>query len=438
VLLISHDRAFLDSVVDHVLHFEAGTATPYTGSFADFVRQREERRLARQRSFDQQRRFISKEEDYIRRNIAGQNTAQAKGRRTRLARLPRLSPPPDAESAMALRLGEGHRGGDQVLVAEHAALRAAERTLLEDFSARVLRGDVIGFVGPNGAGKSTLLRAIVGEQAPTRGTLRLGASITVAHYRQDMSQVPMDRTLYEIIQDLRPTWERGAIQGHLGRFGFSGDEVHRSAGTLSGGERARVALAMIVLARANLLLLDEPTNHLDVESIEALEDALESYGGTVILVSHDRALLRSTATRTWVMHGERITDYAGTFAEWETVSAERAHAAAVAAEEEESLRRTHERQQMRRPASPSREDRTARRTAQRDLERAEADVARLETRVSAITAALEDPQLYTTPDGVSRAQTLGAELDGTRAALDDAIARWERAVEVVEAAGPMS
>ena len=438
VLLISHDRAFLDSVVDHVLHFEAGTATPYTGSFAAFVRQREERRLAHQRSFDQQRRFISKEEDYIRRNIAGQNTAQAKGRRTRLARLPRLSPPPDAEAAMALRLGEGQRGGDQVLVAERAALRTGDRTLLGDFSARVLRGDVIGFVGPNGAGKSTLLRAIVGEQAPARGTLRLGASITVAHYRQDMSQVPTDKTLYEIIQDLRPTWERGAIQGHLGRFGFSGDEVLRNAGTLSGGERARVALAMIVLARANLLLLDEPTNHLDVESIEALEDALESYGGTVILVSHDRALLRSTATRTWVLHGERITDYAGTFAEWETVSAERAHAAAVAAEEEESLRRTHERQQMRRPDSASREDRAARRTAQRELERAEADVARLEARISEITAALEDPQLYTTPDGVSRAQTLGPELDSARAALDNAIARWERAVGVVEAARPAS
>ena len=308
VLLISHDRAFLDSVVDHVLHFEAGTATPYAGSFADFVRQREERRLAQQRSFDQQKRFIEKEENFIRRNIAGQNSAQAKGRRTRLARLPRLSPPPDAEAAMALRLDAGQRGGDQVLVAERAALRTPERTLIEDFNARVLRGDVIGFVGPNGAGKSTLLRAIVGEQAPARGTIRIGASITVAHYRQDMAQVPTNKTLYEIIQDLRPTWERGAIQSHLGRFGFSGDEVHRSTNTISGGERARVALAMIVLARANLLLLDEPTNHLDVESIEALEDALESYGGTVILVSHDRALLRSTATRTWVLHGARITD----------------------------------------------------------------------------------------------------------------------------------
>ena len=436
VMLISHDRAFLESVVDHVLHFEGGTAVPYTGTFTDFVRQRDERRLSQQRTFEQQRRLIEKEEDYIRRNIAGQNSAQAKGRRTRLARLPRLSPPPDAESAMTLRLQAGQRGGDQVLVAERVTVRTSERTLVANFDARVMRGEVVGFVGPNGSGKSTLLRAIVGEQTPARGTLRTGASIAVAHYRQDMSQVPTEKTVYEIIQDLRPTWERGAIQGHLGRFGFSGDEVQRVAGTLSGGERARVALAMIVLARANLLLLDEPTNHLDVESIEALEDALEGYDGTVILVSHDRALLRSTATRTWVLHHEHITDYAGTFAEWEAVSAERAHAAMIAAEEKETLRRTHERQQMRRPDSTTRDDRAARRTAQRELERAEKDVARLEARIAEIATALEDPELYMTPAGVARAQALGTELDAARTALDDAIARWERAVEVAEAAPP--
>jgi ATP-binding cassette subfamily F protein 3 len=193
---------------------------------------------------------------------------------------------------------------------------------------------------------------------------------------------------------------------------------------------------MIVLARANLLLLDEPTNHLDVESIESLEDALDAYEGTVILVSHDRALLRATATRTWVLHGERITDYGGTFAEWEAVSAERAHAARIAAEEEESLRRTHERQQMRRPASGVRDDRAARRTAHRELERAEKDVARLERRIAEITAALEDPELYTTALGVNRAQMLGAELDDARVTLDEAIARWERAVETVESSEP--
>ena len=163
--------------------------------------------------------------------------------------------------------------------------------------------------------------------------------ITVAYYRQDLSQVPLDRTLYDIIQDLRPTWERRLVQGHLGRFGFSGDEAQRKPETLSGGERARVALAMIVLSNANLLVLDEPTNHLDVESIEALEDAIDGYQGTIMLVSHDRALLRSVVDRVWVLDHAKIADYDGSFTEWEEVSRERAHAASVRASEEESLRR---------------------------------------------------------------------------------------------------
>ncbi|HEU4565601.1 MAG TPA: ABC-F family ATP-binding cassette domain-containing protein, partial [Gemmatimonadaceae bacterium] len=269
VLLISHDRAFLESVVDHVLHVEAGTATPYVGDFSAFVAQRAERRLAQQRAFEQQRRTVAREEDYIRRNIAGQNSRQAKGRRTRLARLPRLSPPPGEEDTMALRLESAERGGDQVLVADRVRLAVDDRVLIDGLSTRVMRGDVIGFIGPNGAGKSTLLRTIMGERAPDEGTLALGASITPAWYRQDLAQVPTDRTLYDIINDLRPMWGRGQVLGHLARFGFTGDDVQRSAATLSGGERARVALAMIMLSRANLLILDEPTNHLDVESIEA-------------------------------------------------------------------------------------------------------------------------------------------------------------------------
>src|SRR5205823_12976123 len=161
-----------------------------------------------------------------------------------------------------------------------------------------------------------------------------GTSVTPAYYRQDLSQVPLDKTLYDCIADLRPRWERRLIQGHLGRFGFSGDEVQRIAGTLSGGERARVALAILMLSGANLLVLDEPTNHLDVESIEALEDAVDDYDGTVLVVSHDRELLRSLTTRLWVLHERKVTEFDGGFAEWETVSAERAHAASVRASEE--------------------------------------------------------------------------------------------------------
>jgi len=429
VLLISHDRAFLQAVADHVLHLEGGTAVAYTGDYESFLHQRGERRLAQQRAFDKQARTIASEEEFIRRNIAGQNSAQAKGRRRRLARVSRLSEPVSDDSAMALRLQAGNRGGDQVLVIDRVKITIGGRVLLEHFSSTVRRGDVIGLIGPNGAGKTTLLKCIVGEHPPDAGSVRLAPSVEVAHYRQDLAQVPAGRSLYELINDLRPSWGRGAIQGHLGRFGFSGDTVLRKAGTLSGGERARVALAMIMLSGANLLVFDEPTNHLDVESIEALEDAIGGFEGTVILVSHDRALLRALTTRTWVLHQARILDYPGSFEEWEQASAERAHAARVEAEEEEALRRVHERKQTRRSEEAQKQEAAVRRSARKALEDAEARVTSCEARVAAIRSRLENPALYSTPEGVTEARSLGLELENARAELDSAYRDWEAATE---------
>ena len=432
VVVVSHDRAFLEAVADHVLHFENGTAFAYTGGYAAFVTQRAERRLAEQRAFDKQRKVIAAEEDYIRRNIAGQNSKQAKGRRKRLERMPRLSGIAGEAGVMSLSLRAAERGGDQVVVAEHVDVAVEGRTLLRDFSARVHRGDVIGLIGPNGAGKTTLLRTIVGERTPQGGEVRVGGSIAVAYYDQQLGNVPMGKTLYDVIADLRPTWGRGPVQGHLGRFGFSGDSVLRTTNVLSGGERARLALAIMMLTGANLLVLDEPTNHLDVESIEALEEAVEGYDGTVILVSHDRALLRALVTRVWVLHHEHITDFPGTFEEWETVSAERAHAASVTAAEEAELRRVHERQKTaRKNESRDRDDRAVR-AAKRALDEAEQEVSAREGRVAELTRALEDPELYTTPEGTKKATSLGAELDAAKRALDNAIAAWEKAVEAVE------
>ena len=436
IVVISHDRAFLANVVDHVLHFEGTTATAYTGGYESFVVQRQENRLAQQRAFEKQRKVIANQEDYIRRNLAGQNTRQAKGRRKLLSRLPRLSAPIGADGTMALRFEPKDRGGDQVAVAKHARVVVGERTLVDKFTGYVNRGDVLGFIGPNGAGKSTLLRTLMGELTPAAGELRLGGSINAAYYRQDMTQVPLGKTLYEIIEELRPLWGRGQIQGHLGRFGFSGDEVLRRAETLSGGERARVALAMMMLSGANLLVLDEPTNHLDVESIEALEDAIDSYEGTVVVVSHDRALLRALATRVWVLHDRHITEFEGSFGEWEALSQERAHAASVRASEEEALRRVQERKRTRQQPAPSRDskDKNAARRARQAVEEVEKRVESLEQQVASLSAELEDPALYTTANGPQRAHALGAQLDKVRDALDTALADWTRLTEAAELA----
>ncbi|MBL0937687.1 MAG: ABC-F family ATP-binding cassette domain-containing protein [Gemmatimonadaceae bacterium] len=325
VIVVSHDRAFMDAVCTHILHVEAKSSEWYKGNYSQFVPQRAERRLSRERELEKQRAYVKKEEEYIRRNIAGVNSFQAKGKRKRLERLPRLAPPPGDPAAMSLEFEVAERGGDQVLSAKDLRVEVPGRVLLDDFTAVLKRNDFIALVGPNGAGKSSVISTLIGDRPPASGEARIGGSITTAWFRQDLGDLPLNKSMYDAIQDQRPLWSRGQVQNCLGAFGFSGDEVQRDIASLSGGERARMALALMTLEKANLLILDEPTNHLDVENIEALEDALDEYDGSVLLVSHDRAFLREVATRVWWFDGTRLRDFDGPFVEWE---AERARKAA--------------------------------------------------------------------------------------------------------------
>ncbi|MBV6523050.1 MAG: putative ABC transporter ATP-binding protein YheS [Gemmatimonadaceae bacterium] len=429
VLMISHDRAFLDDTVDHVLHVSNGTAAAYRGGYSSFVTQLAERQLALERQVSKQQKMIAREEEYIRRNIAGQNSSQAKGRRTRLARLPRLSPPPGEAGAMSLRFECADRGGDQVVIADRLKVTVGERVLVDEFTAVARRGDVIAIVGPNGSGKSTLLATLLGSRAAASGTARIGGSVTAEWFRQDLAQVPRDRTIYDCIADLRSLWNRGQVQGHLGAFGFSGDQVLWNTSTLSGGERSRVALAIMTLRHANLLVLDEPTNHLDVESIEAIEDAIEDFEGTVLLVSHDRAFLRELATRVWAFDGTQVEDFRGPFVEWERRHAERVaqrlrHETATAA-----AARDVARLRDRKSIEARRKEQDSLRAARRDVESLEQDVHAKEAEVLRLQSVLNDPTLYDGSGDVNAAVRLQRELSLAQRALDAAMEQWARAAE---------
>jgi ATP-binding cassette subfamily F protein 3 len=431
-LIISHDRAFLDRVADHVLHLEDNTAFAYSGGYASFVQQRAERRLSHQRSFNRQQRAIAKEEDYIRRNIAGQNTRQAKGRRKRLAWLPRLTPPPEDESAMAVHFKAADRGGDQVVVADHLSVQIGERGLLHDFTGWIRRGDVVGLIGPNGTGKSTLLRTMIGERAPSVGVVRIGGAIATAVYRQDFANVPRDRSIYDVIADRRPMWERGQVMGHLGRVQFSGEETRRSVASLSGGELARVALALMMLDHANFLIFDEPTNHLDVESIEALEDAIERFAGTVLLVSHDRELLRKLVTRVWELRDGRMRVFDGPFAEWEEQAAREVEVAREETAARGAETRERERAAVQQKNAANTRSRGNARDLRRTLEEAEAKVSELEARVAELTDALGDPALYEASNGRERADRLSRDLAASKVELAGALRRWEEAMAAAD------
>jgi ATP-binding cassette subfamily F protein 3 len=326
------------------------------------------------------------------------------------------------------------RGGDQVLVADDLSVGILGRTLVEGFSAVARRQDVIAVVGPNGSGKTTLLATLLGERPPAAGKVRLGAGITPAWFRQDHAHLPDGKTLYQCVADARPAWSRGQIQDHLGRFAFSGDEVRRTTDSLSGGERARAALALITLQGTNLLALDEPTNHLDVESIEALEDALDRYPGTVLLVSHDRALLRELSTRVWAFRDGRLQDYPAPFVDWERKVAEEEEgrvAAALAAERES---REAGKLRSRKAAEVKRQAGAPLRAAKKEVEAAERAVHAAEARGAELEAALADPSLYEAAigEGAREAARLGAELKEAQDTLENAMEGWTRAMEALE------
>ena len=308
---------------------------------------------------------------------------------------------------------------DQTVVADKLEVRVGERLLAGNVNLIARRGEVIALVGPNGAGKSTLIATLLGERAPAKGEVRLGNSITPAWFRQDLAQVPLDRTIYDLIADLRPEWTRGAIQNHLGAFGFSGDEVQRNTSVISGGERARVALALITLSHANLLILDEPTNHLDVESIEAVEDALDEYEGTTIVVSHDRAFLRELSTRVWAFDGTRIEDYPGTFVEWEGRQKARG-------ERREAREKPKEKPKPSATKSSSKPDEAKEARARaRELEALELAAQEAEQRVVALEQELADPRLYDGGAvGARRATELTLELKEAKRRRNELLERW--------------
>lgn len=418
VLLISHDRAFLAAVADHVLHLEAGSAVAYDVGYHEFIRQRAERRMALERAVKKQDAKLAAEEDFIRRNIAGNNSSQAKGRRRRLDRVERLSPPPGEDGTMNVAFRAGSRGGDQVLVAEKLAVAVEGRPLVAPWSGTLRRGDVVGLVGPNGAGKSTFLRTVLGLRAAASGSVRVMPSVDVAYYRQDLGDVNLEESLYDLIAHRRPMWTRGQVQGHLGRFGFSGAEVLRKAGSLSGGERARVALALMMLEDANLLVFDEPTNHLDVESIEALEDALDEYEGTVLLVSHDRALLDSLTTRIWSIDGGVMHDFPGGFADWELDQARR---------KVEQEQRAAQARSAAKPTPRSTKPAPTAKPPRVDVAALEGRVTELEAALADVEQRLADPALYASTDGHATATALAADQQRLRDELEQALAAWAAA-----------
>jgi ATP-binding cassette subfamily F protein 3 len=303
-VIISHDRYFLDRCCRRIIELENGRASNYTGNYSDYLVEREERREAQQRAYDNQQQLIAKTEEFIRRNLAGQKTKQAKSRRNMLERLERLEAVRPDKASGDFRLQAIERTGNHVLTVNELSIGYQDKLLAKDISFILRRGECLGIIGPNGSGKTTFLRTILNKLAPLGGEVRWGTKVQIGYYAQQLDDLD-DRN--EIIMELRrvapPSATAGELRSFLAKFLFHGDDVYKHVRDLSGGEKGRLALAKLIYSRVNVLVLDEPTNHLDIPSREALEEALSAYEGTIVTISHDRYFLDRVATQILALDG---------------------------------------------------------------------------------------------------------------------------------------
>lgn len=414
MIVVAHDRAFLDQVADQVWELAFGRLTIYRGNYSRYVAQRGERRARQQELYERQQEHIARTEAYIRRYKAGQRSKQARGREKRLARVERIERPREIRP-LHLDLGQPLRSGDLVLGLYDLAVGydpAAPLFTVEEVELR--RGQRVALLGANGSGKTTLLRTVLGEVKPLAGRVRLGAGVRPGYFAQAHAGLEREKTVLETILDAGLSSVSRA-RSLLGRYRFSGDDVFKRVGDLSGGEQARVALAVLALKGANFLLLDEPTNHLDVPSQEVLQEVLASFQGTVILVAHDRYLIRALATRVWAIAGGRLWVFDDGYEPYRAWDQERRTRATPKREEDGRRERKAKRaaqQQAQREA-----ERRARRRAEAEevIQRLEARLAQLESELAAASAVQD----------VERVAELGAEYSRLQKELEAQWTLWE-------------
>ena len=297
-LVVTHDRRFLDRVAEEIVDLENGRLTGYSGGYTSYKTQKAERILSETRAFEKQKDFIDKEQEYIRRNIAGVNSRQAKGRRTKLARVDRLERPTGDVTNVDFQFDTAKVGGRIFLRAKDVdAGYAAGAPIVRGVNFELLRGERLAILGENGTGKTTLLKTLAGRLPALGGTVTPGHDVSIGYYDQELRDLDPKRRAIDAVWDQHPDETEGAVRSYLARFAFRGDDVFADISGLSGGEKGRLTLAVVMKQRHNLLLLDEPTNHLDLDSREALEESLDDFPGSIVFVSHDRAFIDRLATR---------------------------------------------------------------------------------------------------------------------------------------------
>lgn len=431
MVIVAHDRYFLDTVVSRTIELAFGRVEEYPGNYTKYLLLREERMERRMREYEAQQAYIAHTEEFIRRYKAGQRSREARGRQKLLDRMERVERPQDFSSLQfdlmpvtdsglvvlsAHKLAAGYRHG----IRHDGRIETDKQILVQTGDVEIVRGDRVGLIGPNGSGKSTLLRTFIGELPPVSGQVLIGHNVRIGYYAQTHAGLNMERTIIDEIREVSALSEEGA-RGFLGRFLFSGDDVFKRVGDLSGGERSRVALAKLTLQGSNFLVLDEPTNHLDLQSRQFLEEVLEEFDGTMLFVSHDRYFVDSLATKVWEIDNGTLTTYLGNYTDYR--ARKRVWATNVDTTGEKNAASTKATAQK----SKTNGKKNGSKSKVRTLEEVEQDIENAEAQVKSVEEALSRAAMQADVEQLTR---LTADYELAKERVEALLAEWEQLMDV--------
>lgn len=427
VFIVSHDRYFLDKVVTKVIEIDAAQVRMYSGNYSAYAEKKAQLRDAQYKAYLNQQRDIKHQEAVIVKLKSfnrEKSIRRAESREKMLGKIQRIEKPTEVQSQMRLSLEPRVVSGNDVLTVEELSKSFPEQTLFTDISFQIKRGERVALIGNNGTGKTTMLKILNDLIPADSGTFSLGSKVQIGHYDQEHHVLHAEKTIFEEISDTYPTLTETEIRNMLAAFLFTGDDVFKVISSLSGGERGRVSLAKLMLSEANFLILDEPTNHLDIASKEILEEALNSYTGTVFYVSHDRYFINQTATRILELTNQAVVNYIGDYDYYLDKKEELTEKYAPVQQETVTVQETA-------PATASegkltwqqqKEEQARKRKQEAELKKTEAQIEELETRDKEIDETLVLPDVCT---NVGRCAELSREKDKIQQELEELYEKWE-------------
>lgn len=421
-VVISHDRYFLDRTTNRVIEIDRGQAVTYKGNYSDYLVERELRREQQQREYDNQQSLINKTEEFIRRNLEGQKTKQAKSRRTLLQRMERIEAVQSEKHGGSFKLKNVERTGNNVLMTEELAIGYGDKVLASGINISLHRGGVLGVIGGNGTGKTTLLKTLLGEIRELDGKILWGTKVNIGYYSQSLDDLHDGNTVLLELKRIAPMVETVVLRSFLARFLFFGEDVDKPVTALSGGEKGRLALAKLIYSQKNVLILDEPTNHLDIPAREALESALDEYPGTIITVSHDRFFLDRIVSQMLSFEDNgHVLDYLGNYTEFHDWREARLKDGSFKFDEERSVGKVEPNKTVESSVGLSKNQ-------QLQLEKRIAEIEQLipdlESRISDLNEQMSKPDIAA---DFARLNELTDKLKQTEVELQDLYAEWEAA-----------